>query len=129
MRIRCITLWDITRTNINARRHHIVDDSDLMKKARQHSNYETIIQCIGIRAQPENITEPVQIQLSNHTAWAFNFTVDRGDVYSNGSNQLSALLEDCNNVPMISGLDETATLSNVLDSGSEGNIFFEIVDE
>jgi hypothetical protein len=46
-------------------------------------------------------------------------------VFSDGTDELGALLKDCADVPMITGLTETVTLKQFLESPD--NIIFEIV--
>ena len=50
--ITCATLIDITNTGV------IKGQSDARDQQR---NWETVLQCIGLRTQPQNIKEPTSI--------------------------------------------------------------------
>jgi hypothetical protein len=113
---------------------------------KQQTNYETMLQVINMRAQPENVTEPNQIQVTfikdgdwgylfeTHilpvTCWQFEFTVNYGSVFNDGVSELGSLIADCNGVPMLTGLGEWDKLPNHLDTSKEQrNIVFEVVNE
>ena len=148
--IRCYTLFDITRTN--ATRKKFADHvSELeLKQRNQQSNFETIIQIINMRSQPEDIGEIKQIcipidslnqynfgytfskkyqkNVQNLTVWTFTFSVENESVFNDGIDDLGNLLKDANEVPMIVGLDESFKQSRQLNISDEGrNIYFEIV--
>jgi len=97
-----------------------------------------------MRAQPEDITDPEKTMItlrrgewgskySNDTkvpAWSFSFTVAYEEVFSDGGNKLAFLLQDCDNVPMVTKLDEWDKVEGKLDTSDEcKNIEFRIVDE
>lgn len=140
MKVRISTLFDITKTNISNRRNQL-DYVNNTKERSQQSNFETILQVISLRSQPEDITDPVietgkptfcgaKYTSPKYKFWTFTFTVNYSSIFNNGSNEFGYLEEDCNGVPMIVNLDETGTLITVLDCGSEyRNIFFEAVNE
>jgi hypothetical protein len=142
MKIKCYTLFDITQTNVSNRRRGLEQtvDPDTEHKRRQQRNLETILQVLSLRSQPEDITEPVIDKLAKDTkfknpkfskdtkVWSFTFTVSTSAVYKKDEIQLGSLLEDCQSVPMITGLDENARpLFAHLDT--EANIHFEVIDE
>lgn len=60
--IKCSTIFDITKTNISNRRQHLseISDVNLTKMRSQQSNFETILQIVSLRSQPENISNPVK---------------------------------------------------------------------
>lgn len=142
MKLRCTTLFDITKTNVSNRRQHLELDQNISKQRNQQSNLETILQIISLRSQPENITDPeiMHIKLdkdprwgenykskSKIPCWSFTFTVNHSKVFASLDNDLEYLLQDCNGVPMITQLDEFKDLQNKLSIESEDrNIFFEI---
>jgi len=111
-----ITLVDITRTGVT--RNHPGNDS----LRDQQRNWETVLQVLGIRAQPTvvdgPITDTVDEFVVNHLfgdiysgeqrIWAVGFSIEHRDVYRQGDDQLALLEEDFNQVPVITGLDETA---------------------
>lgn len=136
MKIKCITLFDITKTNVsNRRRDPTVDQS---KERRQQSNLETLLQIISLRSQPEEITDPEMVhdyskcwgsayKNKKYQAWAFTFTVNYRAIFHLDGDDLGGLKLDCTNVPMITGLEETIELPPTLHSdGVLKNIHFEI---
>lgn len=145
MKIRCSTLFDITKTNV--RRHNIVgaDSTEVLKQRNQQSNFETIIQVISLRSQPENITDPVMESVSIKNSewgksyqskntrvpcWSFMFTVQHKSVFTNGDGIFDGLLADCQDVPMITRLDEWKELQSILDTTVEyRNINFERLED
>ena len=151
MRIKCYTLYDITQTNVNFRKKNTeIVPADEMKKRSQQSNFETILQIINMRSQPEEISESeltvINIDdlknfnfgylyeksynktISKINVWSFTFSVDHADVFNNGINDLGSLSDDCNQVPMILRLEETFKLSNQMNiSDEQRNIYFEIL--
>jgi hypothetical protein len=151
MRIKCYTLYDITQTNVNFRKKNTeIVPADEMKKRSQQSNFETILQIINMRSQPEEISNSeltvINIDdlkdfnfgylyeksynktISKINVWSFTFSVDHADVFNNGINDLGSLSDDCNQVPMILRLEETFKLSNQMTiSDEQRNIYFEIL--
>lgn len=147
MRIRCITLFDITKTDVNSRRStNGIDDTIAYNKRRnQQINFETILQIINMRSQPEDITTPVKIidsfknssiwgkkykSKENISCWAFMFTITHNSVFNDGISELGNLFKDCDGVPMITKLEEWANLETKLNTSAEyKNIHFELVNE
>lgn len=142
MKIRCATLFDITQTGVNHRRSKLEKNDEVDIAGSQQSNFETILQCIGIRAQPEEITSPIkkQQQLKNFgikyktnnniAVWTFTFTVNQSGVFQVGEQELDGLYQDCESVPMIVGLEESKLIQERLNTSKEyKNIHFEIIDE
>ena len=115
----------------------------------QQTNFETILQIVNLRNQPENITdsecEVVKtadllkfkfgseysskiIKQKTVRVWSFMFSIDHPSVFDNGLNQLGNLLSDCERVPMIVNLDETVELPSQLNiTAEQQNIYFEIL--
>ena len=145
MKIRCITLFDITKTNVSNRRRDLELDNSMSKQRSQQSNFETLLQVISLRSQPEDITDPEKILLNlsldnrwgkkykskgKIPAWSFSFTVNATAVFATNENKLGHLLSDCNGVPMIVKLDEWEHVHSVLTTeGDHCNVCFEIEDE
>ena len=108
------TLVDITATGVI--RSTINEDV----KRNQQRNWETVLQCMGLRAQPHNITEPQSVEMEvsgfqfgdlysgKHRIWTWSWTVDQSEVYDIGNNPLAGLIADFEQVPIICGLVETA---------------------
>jgi hypothetical protein len=144
VKIICCTLIDITRTNVNSRRNRLDTDggiNDIVKQRGQQSNFETVLQVISMRAQPEDITDPEKsmqllkdgnwgTQYKNTTkvpVWEFQFTVAYDEIFSNGTDKLAFLLEDCANVPVVTRLDEWPMIQGRLDTTTEWrNITFRV---
>lgn len=151
MRIKCHTLYDITQTNVNFRKKFTeIVPADEIKQRSQQSNFETILQIINMRSQPEDISESEKIEIKiddidNYNfgylygksynkklkmvnIWTFTFSVDHADVFNNGIEDLGNLLDDCNQVPMILNLDESFKLPNQMNiSDEQRNICFEVL--
>ena len=109
------TLVDITATGV-IRSH----DNDSLERNQQR-NWETLLQCIGLRTQPQNIIEPVvstfsdiniaefgDFYLGEQKVWTWKWTVESNGVYDLPGKPLGGLLEDLEQVPIITGLAETA---------------------
>lgn len=140
MKIKCSTLFDITKTNISSRRQLLESNNkELEKQRNQQSNFETILQIISMRSQPEDITDPVMeivsgskflLKKNKVSSWSFTFTVNHNSVFNDGYTELGNLFADCNGVPMIIGLNEQNLSSNTLISTEmEKNIFFEVIND
>ena len=115
--ITCFTLIDITHTGV------IRYSADNKKKRNQQANYETLLQVIGLRAQPMIFEKPYLLKneslskysfgssyTGNHNVWIFKFSIEHADVYSDTVSEFGLLEDDLRQVPIIAGLDETITL-------------------
>ena len=109
------TLVDITATGVIRGQ-----DPDNAERNQQR-NWETLLQCIGLRTQPQNIQEPITSTLEDIGAaefgdfytgtqkiWTWSWTVEREGVYDLADVPLAGLLQDIEQVPIITGLEETA---------------------
>lgn len=136
-RLKCTTLFDITATGTrgNYRQAQIpgrdsngteIANMDAWHRSRnQQRNWETVNQLISLRTLPENITNPV-LDTKTQT-WSFEFEIPTVVAFDNGR-LLGALIDDCNNVPMILGLGEGENLDPVLVPDGPGrNIWFEVL--
>lgn len=86
------------------------------------------MQMISLRAQPTIVREPV----CNDGEWQFEFSVETPGVYStnNDINNLDGLLNECAGIPMVVGLDETATIEpNLIVAGPDQNLWFETINK
>jgi hypothetical protein len=110
-----ITLVDITATGVI--RHTAANEL----QRNQQRNWETVLQCISIKAQPQLIEGPYckQVIVDQTTAfpdiyfgeqrvWFFSFGVDYEDVFLEKDDPVGALDSTFSKVPIICGLDETA---------------------
>ena len=108
------SLVDITATGvIRSQDNNSVDRN-------QQRNWETILQCISLRTQPHNVHGPLVSEelLENYEfgdfytgrqkIWVWTWSVESKEVYDLPGNPLSGLLQDFEQVPIITGLTETA---------------------
>lgn len=130
MRFRLLTLIDITATG--ARR------GDDHTQVKQQQNYLTVVQTIGIRANPEILEIPKK-QMTDvsklgfgskysgkHMVWTldFNFGLNQG-------HSMEMLKTDFDCVPVIGGLDESATIEDWVfrtQDPNYQNIIFSLID-
>lgn len=141
-KIQCYTLFDITQTGV-PNRHKPGDDAEFnvwFYKRNTQANFDTVLQAISLRSQPENISSPTKISIrfeefSNFgflyqedeeiPCWTFNFEVQHPSVFEDGINDLGFLYADCDEVPMIKCNTEWSKLSNQLNTTPEcRNIYF-----
>ena len=135
--IQCATLFDITETGVrnhtaNARLpfqdqagQNVDTESAWVRSRNQQRNWETLNQILALRTLPENISSPVRQQLEQGHTWQFEFDIPDLSAISEGDAALSLLLQDCESVPMITGLTETADLEPALRAqGGAANIWF-----
>jgi hypothetical protein len=145
-KISCYTLFDITQTGvINRGKPGIDEDMEAwLFKRNTQCNFDTILQVVSLRSQPEDISKPKvkQINLSEFehfgfllendelvNCWKFSFTIQHPSVFYDGITDLGSLYSDCDQVPMI----KTATIWDkvpaFLDSSDElRNIYFKVVE-
>lgn len=135
MKIRCSTHFDITETGTtghfrpsqvpynNRAGITIKDLSDWNRSRNQQRNFETITQVLQLRTQIFDVTTPVK-----NNKWEFEFEVEADGIYQQDQDLFGILKQDCEDVPMIVGLDDEYTLTPALiTSGSQQNIWFEEV--
>lgn len=140
-RLACYTLFDITQTGVLNRARPSVDITDInnwVYKRNTQCNFDTIIQIISLRGQPEVISSPkkniidknhkfgvLYADLEKYNCWTFDFEVHHSSVFEDGFSELGALYNDCQGVPMILCSSEYPKLSNFLDTtNSTKNIYF-----
>lgn len=128
------TLVDITRTGVTHNRPEVEHQRD------QQRNWETVIQCLGLRTQPMDILGPRvtefyvdsdtfgEMYIGKQKVWCWTFTIEKEGIWQSGDDPLALLLKDFNEVPIIQGLDETAKfiLPIFYTSGAIKNIFFRL---
>ena len=138
-RIACYTLFDITQTHVLNRNKPVGDDIGLWTQQRNsQANFDTILQCIGLRANPEirkyphkkYKTRPLEFGFlidedTDLWYWKFEFTVSQLSVYDNENDPLGYLIQDCHEVPMLTCGTEAIDLPEFLDTTPElRNIYF-----
>lgn len=144
----CYTLFDITMTGVLSR-HKPGADEDInmwLHKRNTQCNFDTVIQAISLRSQPELTRYPEKslIKFDNdnfgflfeqeeneeYPCWSFDFDIMHTSVFDNGITELGALYSDCNNVPMIKCSTEWDKLPGFLDTSDElRNIYFKVKNE
>jgi hypothetical protein len=108
------TLVDITPTRVI--RSANTDDI----RRNQQRNWETVLQCMSLRTQPLHIAEPTMCQNvpvdslkfgdyfeGTQTLWSWSWAIESRGVYDLPNKPLGALLQDFEQVPIITGLEET----------------------
>jgi len=143
-RIKCYTLFDITNSGVRQRNKppEGVDLEKFIYQRNTQNNFDTILQLISLRSQPEIYSYPNKqfINTEEFTEfgffyieeklpiWVFEFEVHHHSVFDDGIETLGYLYSDCDNVPMVKCGTEYQKLDNLLDINPETkNIHFEIL--
>lgn len=132
------SLVDVTATKVTRGS----DNDDLTRN--QQRNWETVIQCMGLRTQPQLIADPVVLEgdlkkdrfkfgdfyEGHHKIWQWTWAIDREGVYDLPNQPLGGLLKDFEQVPIIVGLEETARfmLPIFYPYGTIKNIYFDQIN-
>lgn len=139
MKILCRTLFDCSRTGVTGHfkatampfQDHagqwVRNQHDWNKSRNQQRNWETLLQIIGLRTQPFELSNPV----CDAGTWEFTFITESEGVYglSDSADPLAGLKHDCDRVPMIINLDEEYGIDPCLvTQGQTQNIWFELVN-
>ena len=147
--ISCYTLFDITATGVLNRSRPMLDEEDAswIKKRNAQCNYDTILQLISLRSQPDVISKPELISINFndfdkfgflfeqqenevYNCWHFKFEIQHASVFYDGITDLGGLYTDCDAVPMLKVGTEWDKLPLMIDTSDElKNIYFEIVNE
>lgn len=127
------SLVDITATGV------IRGISDDQIERNQQRNWETVLQCIGLRTQPQNIQEPIESTFADigiaefgdfytgeQKIWLWQWTTESTGVYDLPNKPLGGLMQDFEQVPVVTGLTETARfmLPIFYPYGTIKNIYF-----
>lgn len=141
-RLICYTLFNITQTGVlNRSKPNTSDTQDWIEKRNTQCNFDTILQVISLRSQPEVVKIPVKKELTESIInkfgyyynltqqdyfYTFEFEIQHSSVFENGIQQYGALYNDCSNVPMIRCDNQHISLPEMLDITNElRNIYFE----
>jgi hypothetical protein len=132
MRIQCQTLFDITATGVTGHfkpsripfqdaTGSVINSEAKWNRARnQQRNWETVTQIISLRTQVD-FTPP----LKDNDLWIFEFEIFNDQLFADDRDPLAVLKADCVDVPMLTGLNETALNDTILII--DKNIWFTIV--
>jgi hypothetical protein len=129
MRFNIHTLFDITETR--ARKG---DDG---YKVKQHQNYLSILNTIGLRVNPTYISEPTCEEKTlkgfgtdykgKQRVWSYSFDVDY-----EGALDIATMINDFDVCPIITGLDETVEINPAVirtQDKAKTNVIFELIDK
>lgn len=138
--IEICTQFDITNTDV---KHYfkpaelpfttkngdrVVDEKTWQKARNQQRNWETINQLISLRTLPEQVSSPVIEIKNNKTFWCFRFSVNSVEQLETEENTLNLIKKDCENVPLITGLNEKDTeISTLCLDDKQCNIWFKMI--
>jgi hypothetical protein len=104
----------------------------------QQRNWETTLQCLGLRTQPQHIQTPIQAEVDlesmefgdfytgKHQVWSWIWAAERSEVYDMLNKPMGGLQSDFEQVPIITYLNESARfmLPIFYPYGSIKNIYF-----
>lgn len=131
-RYQIITLVDITRTNPGR------NETD-RKKLAQQSNFNSLIQAIGLRANVEWKRDPQENSGAlprdlegKATHWVWYFYTERDDIFRKGDSAVALLVEDLHGVPIIADLNNSVDIAPACfnSKGENANIWvYEITEE
>jgi hypothetical protein len=137
MRIQCRTLFDCSHTGVTGHfrtselpfedlaGQTVADQTTWNHSRNQQRNWETLLQILGLRAQPMDLVMPVY----RNQAWEFEFRIEAEGVYRVGDNSLAGLMQDCEGVPMVTGLTEAQGLGRtIVTQGDDQNIWFTLLN-
>jgi hypothetical protein len=142
--ITCYTLFDITPTGVINRKKPAMDENleEWLLKRNTQCNFDTVLQAISLRSQPEVTSDPVKIDIrfdefvnfgflfeqtddEVYPCWKFEFEVQHPSVFDDGVSELGGLYRDCDGIPMIKCDASWNKLPAFLDSSVElRNIYF-----
>jgi hypothetical protein len=129
------TLVDVTDTGI--RRYQ----QELHLKRNQQRNWETVLQVIGLRAQPVDLVgarNPKMVSMQTHNfgsyyrgsqrCWKFMFFIEHNEVFGPEEDPTRFLIQDFDEVPIITGLEETAAFPDPVfyTEGILKNLYFRV---
>lgn len=145
-RIVVYTLFDITQTGVMTRsRPHENDIEEWIYRRNTQCNFDTLLQVISLRSQPEVVKLPIRLEMSKDDfarfgflyeqiedrptyCWRFEFEIHHSSVFENGISPLGALYKDCEGVPMILCKEQLNKMPAFLDISDElKTVYFEVV--
>lgn len=135
----CRTLFDCSQTGVTGHFRPseipftdkagrvVTDQTDWNYSRNQQRNWETLIQILSLRTQPQELTTPI----CDNGIWQFEFVSESEGVFeiTGDPDVLAGLKMDCQNVPMMINLGEQPALSPTISiAGANQNIWFETVN-
>jgi len=145
-RICCYTLFDITQTGVlNRSKPQTADVANWLHRRNTQCNFDTVLQVISLRSQPEVIKVPhimefrfdefdkfgflyQQEEDTVYKCWKFEFEIQHSSVFEDGITPLGALYRDCEGVPMIICEGQYNKTPAFLDTTPDlKNIYFEVI--
>jgi len=113
------TTVDITRTNPDR------DDPDQVRHAQQ-SNFNTLVQGIGMRSNIDWDNDPIRIKNDDAVYWEWEFLTERPDVFLHENDPVGLLLNDLHGIPVIRNLTNSDPLDPAIfqTHGDKKNIWF-----
>ncbi len=135
MKITCRTLFDCSLTGVTGHFRSseipfrdrvgqmVHTQADWNHSRNQQRNWETLLQIIGLRTQPQDITIPEH----RNGVWEFEFRSESPGVFEmhNNPDPLAGLKSDCEGVPMMLNLTEQPAMApTIATSGADQNIWF-----
>jgi hypothetical protein len=116
-------------------------DPDAVDRHQQR-NWETVIQCMSLRTQPQHIQTPTRIEIEldklafgdfyegTQQVWTWQWAVEGKGVYDLPGKPLGGLQQDFEQVPIITGLAETAKfmLPIFYPYGTIKNVYFKQIN-
>lgn len=130
-KITCHIMFDITYTGIRQRSkipEGVNIENFIYQRNTQH-NFDTVLQVISLRSQPEILTYPIvnNINLNDFeyfgfmytdesvSVWSFDFQVQHSNVFDDGNSIFGYLYNDFNGIPLILCGKEYQKLTNFID--------------
>lgn len=114
-----------------------------VEKRNTQCNFDTLLQVISLRSQPEIVKLPIEVAITddmreyygfvyefNETTvcWKFEFEVQHASVFEDGITEFGHLYKDCEGVPMVVCKGQYENMPNFLNTTAElRNIHFEAV--
>ncbi len=139
MKIICRTLFDCSYTGttghfrvpeipfVDRAGQKITDQLEWNRSRNQQRNWETLLQIIGLRTQPQDLSIPV----CRDGVWEFEFKSESEGVFEifGNTDPLAGLKADFEGVPMMLNLGEQPNLApTVCVDGDDQNIWFTTVN-
>jgi hypothetical protein len=143
--VRCYTLFDITYTAVlnRGKPPPEINIDEWTQKRNTQVNFDTILQAVSLRSQPEIVEYPKLIQLNLKTTtmfgfiynsqrkkvnvWTFLFGIQHHSVFDDGITELGWLYKDCHGIPMLKSNQQFNPMPQFIDASNElRNIYFEV---